>query len=507
MPKNFMKKTVKKTIRNIPQERTAMPVQTPSDRVQNFEEVAIGYSLENALVEAERCLMCPEPACVPACPVNIDIPGFIQQIVDKNYRGAYDVLSDSNLLGAICGRVCPQEDQCEGVCPVGKVLEPVAIGRLERWVGDQAIENGWTNVPYIESNGYRVGIVGSGPAGIACAADMAKAGCEVTVYEAFHKPGGVLRYGIPEFRLPDPVIAAEIEKLNGLGVSIECNTLVGRLFTIEQMIDELGFDAVFIGTGAGTPRFMDIDGEYLNGVLSANELLTRCNLMQAGDADHDTPLGLGKKVAIIGSGNTAMDAMRVSLRMGAEKVYCIYRRTIEESPARNEEIEHAEEEGVEFHWLSNPLEILDDGDGNVRGMRCIRMELGEPDESGRRRPVPVEGSEFEFEADTIVYAIGTSANPIIGQTSNIKLNKWGFIETDEDMATSMSGVYAGGDIVTGGATVILAMGAGRKAARAMKEFLGIRDSDVVYSDQRSEPDNTLFGIASAERNFTRVRAG
>ena len=336
---------------------------------------------------------------------------------------------------------------------------------------------------------------------------MAKAGCEVTVYEAFHKPGGVLRYGIPEFRLPDPVIAAEIEKLNGLGVSIECNTLVGRLFTLEQMIDELGFDAVFIGTGAGTPRFMDIDGEYLNGVLSANELLTRCNLMQAGDADHDTPLGLGKKVAIIGSGNTAMDAMRVSLRMGAEKVYCIYRRTIEESPARNEEIEHAEEEGVEFHWLSNPLEILDDGDGNVRGMRCIQMELGEPDDSGRRRPVPVEGSEFEFEADTIVYAIGTSANPIIGQTSNIKLNKWGFIETDENMATSMSGVYAGGDIVTGGATVILAMGAGRKAAQAMKAYLGVRDSDVVYTDQRSNPDNTLFGIARAERNFTRVRAG
>jgi len=275
------KKTIKKTIRNIPQERTAMPVQTPSDRVQNFAEVAIGYSLENALVEADRCLMCLQPACVPACPVHIDIPGFIQKIVDKNYRGAYDVLSDSNLLGAICGRVCPQEDQCEGVCPVGNVLEPVAIGRLERWVGDQAIENGWTNVPYIESNGYRVGIVGSGPAGIACAADMAKAGCEVTVYEAFHKPGGVLRYGIPEFRLPDPVIAAEIEKLNDLGVSIECNTLVGRLFTIEQMINELGFDAVFIGTGAGTPRFMDIQGEYLNGVLSANELLTRCNLMQA----------------------------------------------------------------------------------------------------------------------------------------------------------------------------------------------------------------------------------
>ncbi|MFV1998654.1 MAG: NADPH-dependent glutamate synthase, partial [Acidiferrobacterales bacterium] len=459
-----------------------------------------------ALLESERCLMCPKPACVPACPVHIDIPGFIQKIVDKNYRGAYDVLSEANLLAAICGRVCPQEDQCEKVCPVGASLEPVAIGRLERWVGDQAIENGWTNNPYIEPNGYRIGIVGSGPAGIACAADMAKAGCDVTVYEAFHKPGGVLRYGIPEFRLPDPVIAAEIDKLTSLGVKIECNTLVGRLFTIEQMIGELGFDAVFIGTGAGTPRFMHIEGEYLNGVLSANELLTRCNLMQAGDfPHHDTPLGLGKRVAIIGSGNTAMDAMRVALRMGAEKVYCIYRRTIEESPARYEEIEHAMEEGVEFHWLSTPLEILDDGQGNVRGMRCIRMELGEPDESGRRRPLPVEGSDFEFEADTIVYAIGTNANPIIGQTSNIKLNQWGFIETDDDMATSLGGVYAGGDIVTGGATVILAMGAGRKAAQTMKKYLGIRNTDVVYMDERSTPEDTLFGIVCQERNFTRVR--
>jgi glutamate synthase (NADPH/NADH) small chain len=497
----------KKTIRTIPQDRTSMPVQTPADRVKNFGEVAIGYSLEDALVESERCLMCPKPACVPACPVHIDIPGFIQKIVDKNYRGAYDVLSDSNLLAAICGRVCPQEDQCEGVCPVGVPLEPVAIGRLERWVGDQAIENGWTNIPYMQPNSYRIGIVGSGPAGIACAADMAKAGCDVTVYEAFHKPGGVLRYGIPEFRLPDPVIEAEIDKLVQLGVKIECNTLVGRLFTIEQMIEELGFDSVFIGTGAGTPRFMNIDGEFLNGVLSANELLTRCNLMHAGDfPNHDTPLGLGKHVAIIGSGNTAMDAMRVSLRMGAKKVYCIYRRTIEESPARNEEIEHAKEEGVEFHWLSNPLEILDDGNGNVRGMRCIRMELGELDDSERRRPVPVEGSEFEFEADTIVYAIGTRANPIIGQTSKIKLNKWGFIEADENMTTSLAGVYAGGDIVTGGATVILAMGAGRKAAQSMKHYLGIRNNDVVYMDQQAEPDNTVFGIVREERNFTRVRA-
>ena len=497
----------RKTIRTIPQERTPISVQKPAERIQNFGEVTIGYSADDTLLESERCLMCPTPACVPGCPVQIDIPGFIQKILDKDYRGAYDIISDANLLPAVCGRVCPQEDQCEGVCPVGESLEPVAIGRLERWVGDLAIEQGWTNIPYLQPNGYRIGIVGSGPAGIACAADMAKAGCEVTIYEAFHKPGGVLRYGIPEFRLPEPVVDAEINNLVKLGVKIECNTLVGRLFTIEQMIDEWGYHAVFIGTGAGTPRFMKIPGEFLNGVLSANELLTRCNLMQAGDfPKHDTPLGLGKRVAIIGSGNTAMDAMRVALRLEAEKVYCIYRRSIEESPARNEEIEHAGEEGVEFHWLSNPVEILDDGEGNVRGMRCIRMELGEPDESGRRRPEPVEGSEFEFEADTIVYAIGTSANPIIGQTSKIKLNKWGFIEADENQATSLPGVYAGGDIVTGGATVILAMGAGRQAARAMKAYLGIRDSEVVYTDQRVNLQGSMFGIAGKERNFARVRA-
>jgi glutamate synthase (NADPH/NADH) small chain len=308
---------------------------------------------------------------------------------------------------------------------------------------------------------------------------MARAGCEVVVFEALHKPGGVLRYGIPEFRLPDEVIDAEVENLRNLGVQVECNTLVGRLFTLEEMVGELGFDAVFVGTGAGTPRFMNIPGEYLNGVLSANELLTRCNLMKAGDfPNHDTPLGLGKRVAVIGAGNTAMDALRVSLRLGAEHVMCIYRRTFEESPARLEEIEHAEEEGVDFHWLSAPVELLDDGDGNVCGMRCIRFELGEPDDSGRRRPVPVDGSEFELEVDTVVYAIGTDANPIIGQTSNISLNPWGFIEADENMATSIPGVYAGGDIVTGGATVILAMGAGRKAARSMKQYLGIAEESM-----------------------------
>ena len=484
-----------------------MPVQDPLERAKNFSEVALGFSLKSALVECARCLECDEPACIPGCPVSIDIPGFIRKVHEEDFRGAYDILSDSNLLPAICGRVCPQEDQCEGVCPVGDdELEPVAIGRLERWVGDMAIEKGWSNVPYIEPNGFKVGIVGSGPAGMACAADMAKAGCDVTVYEAFHHPGGVLRYGIPEFRLPNDVIDAELANLAKLGVKIECNTLVGRLFTIEQMLDEMGFHAVFIGTGAGLPRFMGIPGESLNGVLSANELLTRCNLMGAGDfPNHDTPLHLGKKVAVVGSGNTAMDAMRVSLRLGAEKVYCVYRRTREESPARLEELHHAEEEGIDFQWLTAPVEILDGGDGSVRAMRCIRMELGEPDSSGRRRPVPIPGSEYEFEADMVVYAIGTQANPIIGQTANLSMNKWGYIDVDENLATSMVGVFAGGDIATGAATVILAMGAGRRAARSMKAYLGIRDSDIVYASSSDEPAEELFGIAAGERNFARIR--
>ena len=502
----MMVKKKKKTIRTIPQERTPMPVQNPLERADNFAEVTLGYRLEDALNECERCLMCPEAACIPGCPVAIDIPGFIAKMIEKDYRGAYDILTDANLLPAICGRVCPQEDQCEGVCPVGDTLEPVAIGRLERWVGDLAIEKGWSNVPYIEPNGFQVGIVGSGPAGVACAADMAKAGCDVTIYEAFHKPGGVLRYGIPEFRLPNDVIDAEIANLEKLGVKIKCNTLIGRLFTIEQMLDEMGFDAVFIGTGAGTPRFMDIPGESLNGVLSANELLTRCNLMHAGEfPDYDTPLHLGQRVAVIGAGNTAMDAMRVTLRLGAEKVYCVYRRTKAESPARAEEIDHAEEEGIEFHWLTAPVEILGDDDNNVRGMRCIRMELGEPDDSGRRRPVPIDGSEYEFDTDMVVYAIGTNANPIIGQTAKLKLNERGYIATDEDLATSMAGVYAGGDIVTGGATVILAMGAGRKAARSMKAYLGIRDTDTVYLPEQEGGVDTLFGIDAREKNFSRVR--
>ncbi len=495
-----------KTVRTIPQDRTPIPEQKPEARVKNFTEVALGYRPQDALVECERCLMCADPKCISGCPVEINIPGFIQAICEKDYRRSYDILTDANSLPAICGRVCPQEDQCEGVCTVGESLEPVAVGRLERWIGDMALEKGWTNVPYIEPRGYKVGIVGSGPGGMACAIDMAKAGCDVTIYEAFHAPGGVLRYGIPEFRLPNKVIDSELENITRLGVKVECNTLVGRMFTIEQMLGEMGFDAVFIATGAGYPRFMGIQGESLNGVLSANELLTRCNLMGAGKfPDYDTPLHLGKHVAVIGSGNTAMDACRTSLRLGADKVYCVYRRTRKESPARKEEIHHAEEEGVDFRWLTAPVAILDDGHGNVRAMRNIKMELGEPDSSGRRRPVPIPGSEYEFEADMVVYAIGTNANPIIGQTTNIKLNKWGYIDTDDELRTSMQGVWAGGDIVTGGATVILAMGAGRKAARSMKRYLGIRDTDDIYQTDRSYSESKMFGLDTEERNFARVK--
>jgi glutamate synthase (NADPH/NADH) small chain len=495
-----------KTIRTIPQERTGMAEQDPKVRIGNFSEVALGYTEEQASREAERCLMCTDPTCISGCPVEIDITGFIQKICDGDIRGSYDIMTTDNLLPAICGRVCPQEVQCEVVCTVADTLEPVAIGRLERWLGDVALKEGWVNVPYIEPNGFKVGMIGSGPASITCAADMARAGCEVTVYEALHRPGGVLRYGIPEFRLPNYVIDAEIQNLTRLGVKIECNTLVGRLFTIEQMLNEMGFHAVFIGTGAGYPSFMRIPGESLNGVLSANELLTRCNLMGAGEfPEYDTPLNLGRKVAVIGSGNTAMDAMRVSLRLGAEKVYCVYRRSRAESPARAEEVAHAEEEGVEFHWLTAPVEILGDEEGNVRSMRCIRMELGEPDDSGRRRPVPIEGSEYEFEADMVVYAIGTNANPIIGQTSKIRLNKWGYIDVDDNLATSIAGVYAGGDIVTGGATVILAMGAGRKAARSMKAYLGIVDTDSVYRSGAKQAEGRIFGIDPGQKNFSRVR--
>ena len=467
----------KKTVRTIPQTRTPMPEQEPLVRARNFAEVACGYSVADALREADRCLECPDEPCVRGCPVGVDIPGFIRRITARDLRGAYDTLTDTNLLPAVCGRVCPQENQCEGVCTVGDTLEPVAIGRLERYVGDAAIREGWANVPDVEATRFRVGIVGSGPAGMACAADMAKAGCEVTVYEAFHEPGGVLRYGIPDFRLPNEVIDAEIANLKKLGVRFECNTLVGRLFTIEQMLDELGFDAVFVGVGAGYP------------------------LMRARDFPaYDTPLPIGKRVAVVGAGNTAMDAMRVTLRLGAEQVACIYRRSRTEAPARLEELHHAEQEGVEFHWLTNPVAVLDDGHGSVRALRCVKMELGEPDASGRRRPAAVAGSEFDFETDLVVYAIGTNANPIMGQTSVLKLSERGYIATDDELATSLAGVFAGGDIVTGAATVIQAMGAGRRAARSMKRYLGLRDRDDA------DHGRTLFGIDLAEHGFARVRA-
>lgn len=493
----------KRTIRTIPQARTPVAEQEPGQRITNFDEVSHGYSKEEALVEADRCLMCPEQPCVAGCPVGVNIPAFIQRLTEKDFRGAYDVITTTNLLPAVCGRVCPQETQCEGVCTVGDTLEPVAIGRLERFVGDMAITAGWANVPYIESAGFRIGIVGAGPAGMACAADMAKAGCEVTVYEAFHQSGGVLRYGIPDFRLPNEVIDAEMGNLEKLGVHFECNTLVGRLFTIEQMIDELGFHAVFIGTGAGYPNMLGVPGDSLNGVLSANELLTRCNLMRAREFPaYDTPMPPARRVAVVGAGNTAMDAMRVCLRLGAEEVFCIYRRSRAEAPARAEEVHHAEQEGIQFKWLTNPVAVLDDGEGSVRGLRCVRMELGEPDDSGRRRPVPVGESEHDIDVDLVVVAIGTNANPIIGQTSKLSLNKWGYIETDEDLATSMPGVFAGGDIVTGAATVIEAMGAGRKAARKMRRYLGIRDADAPYLAPGAD---TLFGIDLRERNFVRIR--
>ena len=494
----------KRTIRTIPQERTPMAEQPPAERARNFKEVACGYTLAEALRESERCLLCPDEPCVRGCPVGIDIPGFIAKIGEKDFRGAYEVLSDTTLLPAICGRVCPQETQCEQVCTVGETLAPVAIGRLERIVGDMAISESWSAVPYIEPNRFKVAVIGSGPAGMACAADMAKAGCQVTVFEAFQQPGGVLRYGIPDFRLPNEVVDAEIAKLTRLGITFRTNVLVGRLFTVEQLVDEMGFDTVFIGVGAGTPTFMDIPGENLARVVSANELLTRVNLMHARDfPDYDTPLGIGRSVAVIGAGNTAMDAMRVCLRLGAEKVMCVYRRSKREAPARAEELHHAEQEGIEFHWLTNPVAIIDDGARGVGAMRCQRMELGEPDASGRRRPVAVAGSEFDLACDTVVFAIGTDANPILGETSSLALSERGYIKADDDLATSIAGVYAGGDIVTGAATVIEAMGAGRRAARAMKRYLGLIDSDVAYRDG-SGPE--LFGLSPEQRTFAKVHA-
>jgi glutamate synthase (NADPH/NADH) small chain len=466
----------KKSIKTIAKSKTAMPEQDPAVRAHNWSEVTLGYSEDQALAEAARCIQCKKPGCIAGCPVAINIPGFIQAIENRDFRKAYDVLAADNVLPAICGRVCPQETQCEAVCIVGNKLEPVGIGRLERFVGDMALQNGWSLATSIKRNGHKAAMIGSGPASITCAVDLARAGVEVTIYEALHTAGGVLKYGIPEFRLPKKLIDRELEALQRLGVKIVTNAVIGRLFTIPQLMQEMGYETAFIGVGAGYPNLMGIPGEVLNGIFSANEYLTRVNLMRAYQHPHaDTPTGMGKKVAVIGAGNTAMDACRVSIRMGAEEVYCVYRRTKKESPARAEEVQHAEEEGVKFNWLTAPVRILGDERGWVRAMECIRMELGEPDASGRARPVPVKGSEFLFEVDTIVYAIGTSANPILAQTTpGLQLNKRGYIDVSpETQMTSIPGVFAGGDIVTGGATVILAMGAGRKAARAMLQYMGI----------------------------------
>ena len=468
-------KKKKKTIKTIAKVKTPMAEQDAKERAANFSEVALGYTVEDALAEAARCIMCKKPTCIIGCPVEIDIPSFIQAIEDKEFRKAFDIMKADNVIPAICGRVCPQESQCEETCVVGYKLEPVGIGRLERFIGDMGLKEGWKVEPDIKQNGKKVAIVGSGPGGITCAVDLALAGCDVTIYEALHTAGGVLKYGIPEFRLPKKLIDKELESLGRLGVKVVTNAIIGRLYTIPQLMEDMGYDTVFVAVGAGYPRFMGIPGEGANGIFSANEYLTRVNLMAGYDHPHmDTPVGMGKNVAVIGSGNTAMDACRCSIRMGAENVYCVYRRTRAESPARAEEIEHAVEEGVQFHWLTAPVRIIPDDNGWVKAMENIKMELGEPDDSGRRRPIPMDDTEFLFEVDTVIYAIGTMANPIIAQTTpGLKLNKWNYIEVDDDQMTSLPGVFAGGDIVTGGATVILAMGAGRTAARGMLKYMGI----------------------------------
>ncbi len=470
-----------KNIKTIPPERTPMPHQPAEERRSNFKEVALGLDLEGALHEAERCLRCKKPRCVPGCPVGIDIPGFISALAHKDIKGAYQIIKRSNALPAVCGRVCPQESQCEATCVVGAKFQPVAVGRLERFVSDCALGRGWDDVPQSPAASPQIkkaAIIGSGPSGLACAGALARQGVKVTIFEALHVAGGVLKYGIPEFRLPDIIIDAEIENLRKAGVEIRVDAIIGKLFTIPQLMSDMGYDAVFVGTGAGSPKFMGIPGEAFNGVFSANEFLTRVNLMRGYQQPiYDTPVGMGKRVAVVGAGNTAMDAARVSLRMGAESVSVVYRRSRRESPARAEELEHAIEEGIQFLWLNNPVEILGDSSGWVTGMRVQKMELGEPDASGRRRPVAVPGSEFLLDVDTVIYALGTTANPVIAQTTpGLKTNKWGYIEVDERSGmTSLPGVFAGGDIVTGAATVILAMGAGKRAAKGMLEFMGVED--------------------------------
>ena len=447
--------------------------QDPEVRAKNFEEVCYGYNKEEAMEEAARCIHCKNAKCVTGCPVNIDIPEFIGAVKEEKFEEAYQIISRSSALPAICGRVCPQESQCEGKCIRGIKGEPISIGKLERFVADWARENGIKPAPAAQKNGHKVAVIGSGPAGLTCAGDLAKLGYDVTIFEALHKAGGVLSYGIPEFRLPkDKVVAAEIENVKSLGVKIETNVIIGKSVTVDELLKEEGYEAVFIGSGAGLPMFMGIPGENANGVFSANEFLTRNNLMKAFRDDYMTPIHHGKKVAVVGGGNVAMDAARTALRLGAE-VYIVYRRGEEELPARKEEVHHAKEEGIQFRLLCNPTEILVDENGWVKGMRCIRMELGEPDASGRRRPVEIPGSEFELEVDTVIMSLGTSPSPLISSTTEgLEVNKWKCIVADENNgATTKEGVYAGGDAVTGAATVILAMGAGKAAAKGIDEYL------------------------------------
>ncbi len=456
---------------NMSLKKNEMPVQEPDIRNKNFLEVALGYSEEQAVDEANRCLNCKNKPCVSGCPVSIDIPAFIEKIKERDFEGAYQIISRSSSLPAVCGRVCPQETQCESKCVRGIKGEPVAIGRLERFVADlhNSHENAEIDIPLY--NGHKCAIIGAGPSGLACAGDLAKMGYKVTVFEALHLAGGVLIYGIPEFRLPKSIVEREIDNLKKLGVDIETNVVIGKTVEIDELFEQ-GYDAVFVGSGAGLPRFMNIPGENLKGVYSANEFLTRVNLMKAYKDDAETPIKHSKNVAIVGGGNVAMDAARSAKRLGAENVYIIYRRGEEEMPARKEEIEHAKEEGIIFKTLTNPIEILGDEHKFVTGMNCIEMELGEPDESGRRRPVAKSNSDFVLDVDCVIIAIGTSPNPLIRNTTEgLDTNRHGCFITDEDGRTSREGVFAGGDAVTGAATVILAMGAGKTAAKAMDEYI------------------------------------
>ena len=452
--------------------KNPMPSQDPIVRGKNFLEVATGYTKEMAIDEAQRCLLCKNPRCMGGCPVHIHIPEFVGLVAQGKFEEAYQVISKSSSLPAVCGRVCPQESQCEGLCVRGIKGEPVAIGRLERFVADWHNEHATEAPVRPESNGHKVAVVGSGPAGLTCAGDLAKIGYDVTIFEALHLAGGVLVYGIPEFRLPKSIVQKEIDGLVALGVKVETNMVIGRSITINELMEEYGFEAVFIGSGAGLPKFMNIPGENLKGVYSANEFLTRVNLMKAYKPDSTTPIKLSKNVAVVGGGNVAMDAARCALRLGAEHVYIVYRRGMEELPARKEEVEHAEEEGIIFKTLTNPTEILGDETGTVCGMKCVEMELGEPDASGRRRPVVKPNSELVLDVDCVIMSLGTSPNPLIkATTEGLDTESWGGIIVDETGLTSVEGVYAGGDAVTGAATVILAMGAGKTAAAGIDEYI------------------------------------